>query len=192
MNLPNKLTLLRILLVPVVVLVYLCIPANTAVIESNSGLAMRDVLAFLIFAIASITDLLDGKIARKYNLITSFGKFADPIADKLLVNTLLILMVYVHQVNVIAVLLMIARDLMVDGLRMVASQKGKVVSAGIYGKCKTVLQMLAICFLLLKNWPFEWIHFPMANLLLWAATLMSLYSGWIYFLQLKKYVMESM
>ncbi len=192
MNLPNKLTLLRILLVPVVVLVYLCIPDTVGIIESNTGLALRDVIAFLIFALASITDLLDGKIARKYNLITSFGKFADPIADKLLVNTLLILMVYVHQVNVIAVLLMIARDLMVDGLRMVASQKGKVVSAGIYGKCKTVLQMLAICFLLLKNWPFEMLHLPMANLLLWAATLMSLYSGWIYFNQLKKYVMESM
>lgn len=192
MNLPNKLTLLRILLVPVVVLVYLCIPDTVGIIEANTGLALRDVFAFLIFALASITDLLDGKIARKYNLITSFGKFADPIADKLLVNTLLILMVYVHQVNVIAVLLMIARDLMVDGLRMVASQKGKVVSAGIYGKCKTVLQMLAICFLLLKNWPFEMLHLPMANLLLWAATLMSLYSGWIYFNQLKKYVMESM
>ncbi len=192
MNLPNKLTLLRILLVPVVVLVYLCIPDTVGIIEANTGLALRDVIAFLIFALASITDLLDGKIARKYNLITSFGKFADPIADKLLVNTLLILMVYVHQVNVIAVLLMIARDLMVDGLRMVASQKGKVVSAGIYGKCKTVLQMLAICFLLLKNWPFEMLHLPMANLLLWAATLMSLYSGWIYFNQLKKYVMESM
>lgn len=192
MNLPNKLTLLRILLVPVVVLVYLCIPDTVGIIEANTGLALRDIIAFLIFALASITDLLDGKIARKYNLITSFGKFADPIADKLLVNTLLILMVYVHQVNVIAVLLMIARDLMVDGLRMVASQKGKVVSAGIYGKCKTVLQMLAICFLLLKNWPFEMLHLPMANLLLWAATLMSLYSGWIYFNQLKKYVMESM
>ena len=192
MNLPNKLTLLRILLVPVVVLVYLCIPDTVVIIEANTGLALRDIIAFLIFALASITDLLDGKIARKYNLITSFGKFADPIADKLLVNTLLILMVYVHQVNVIAVLLMIARDLMVDGLRMVASQKGKVVSAGIYGKCKTVLQMLAICFLLLKNWPFEMLHLPMANLLLWAATLMSLYSGWIYFNQLKKYVMESM
>lgn len=192
MNLPNKLTMMRILLVPVVVVVYLLIPSTTCVLDAQSSLALRDVLAFLIFAIASITDLLDGKIARKYNLITSFGKFADPIADKLLVNTLLILMVYTHQANVIAVLLMIARDLMVDGLRMVASQKGQVVSAGIYGKCKTVLQMLAICFLLLRNWPFVWIHLPVASILLWLATLMSLYSGYVYFMKLKKYVLESM
>ena len=110
----------------------------------------------------------------------------------MLVNTCLILMVYTHQANVIAVLLMIARDLMVDGLRMVASQHGQVVSAGIYGKCKTVLQMLALCFLLLKNWPFAVFHIPMASILLWLATFMSLYSGYVYFMKLKKYVLESM
>lgn len=192
MNLPNKLTVLRIILVPVVVLVYLCIPETVGIIYVQSGLAIRDVLAFILFALASLTDMLDGKIARKYNLITSFGKFADPIADKMLVNTCLILMVYTHQANVIAVLLMIARDLMVDGLRMVASQHGQVVSAGIYGKCKTVLQMLALCFLLLKNWPFAVFHIPMASILLWLATFMSLYSGYVYFMKLKKYVLESM
>jgi CDP-diacylglycerol--glycerol-3-phosphate 3-phosphatidyltransferase len=146
----------------------------------------------LLFAAASITDFLDGQIARKNNLITSFGKFADPIADKLLVNTLLILMVYMHKASIIAVLLMIARDLMVDGLRMVASQQGKVVSAGIFGKIKTVLQMFAIATLLLQNWPFSSIGLPVSTILLWAATLMSLYSGYVYFMKLKKYVFESM
>ena len=192
MNLPNKLTMARIIMVPIVVIVYLCIPTTSGVVDRRSGLALRDILTFLIFAVASITDLLDGRIARKNHLITSFGKFADPIADKLLVNTLLIMMAATGQANLIAVLLMTARDLIVDGLRMVAAQHGRVVSAGIYGKCKTVLQMIALCVLLLRNWPFALIGIPMGSILLWLATLMSLYSGYIYFVKLKKYVLESM
>lgn len=192
MNLPNKLTMGRIALVPLVVIVYLCIGDNFLVMDETSGLAFRDVLVFIIFAIASITDMLDGMIARKYHLITSFGKFVDPIADKLLVNTVLIMLAYTHQANIIAVLLMIARDLFVDGLRMTAASQGKVVSAGFYGKLKTVLQMVAIVFLLLKNWPFSYLGLPVDQILLWAATLASLYSGYIYFMKLKKYILESM
>ena len=149
-------------------------------------------IAFVIFAVASITDFFDGMLARKNNWITSFGKFADPIADKMLVNTVLILMVYFHQANVIAVLLMIARDLIVDGLRMSAANSGEVVSAGIFGKLKTVLQMFALVFLLLKDWPFVYMGICMDQILLWAATVASLYSGLIYFNQLKKYVLETM
>lgn len=192
MNLPNKLTMVRIALVPLVVIVYLCIGDNFWVMDKTSGLAFRDVLVFIIFATASITDMLDGMIARKYRLITSFGKFVDPIADKLLVNTVLIMLAYTHQANIIAVLLMIARDLFVDGLRMTAASQGKVVSAGFYGKLKTVLQMVAIVFLLLKNWPFSYLGLPVDQILLWAATLASLYSGYIYFMKLKKYILESM
>lgn len=192
MNLPNKLTMLRIIMVPVVVLIYLLIPQDFCVVSQTNGLALRDILAFLVFAAASFTDMLDGQIARKQHLITSFGKFADPIADKMLVNTLLILLVYTHQANVVAVLLMIARDLVVDGLRMLASQHGKVMSAGFFGKLKTVLQMFAIVFLLLKNWPFVYVGLPVDQILLWAATLASLWSGFVYFVQLKDYVLESM
>lgn len=192
MNLPNKLTMLRIVMVPVVVLIYLLIPQDFCVVLQTNGLALRDILAFLVFAAASFTDMLDGQIARKQHLITSFGKFADPIADKMLVNTLLILLVYTHQANVVAVLLMIARDLVVDGLRMLASQHGKVVSAGFFGKLKTVLQMFAIVFLLLKNWPFVYVGLPVDQILLWAATLASLWSGFVYFVQLKDCVLESM
>lgn len=192
MNIPNRLTLIRIALVPVVVGVYLGIDENVCIIDSMSQLALRDVLAFAIFAIASITDYFDGMLARKYNWITSFGKFADPISDKLLVNTLLILMVYEHNASVIAVLLMIARDLVVDGLRMSAATSGEVVSAGIFGKLKTVLQMFALIFLLLKDWPFVYLGIQMDQILLWLATLASLYSGYIYFNQMKKYVMETM
>ena len=192
MNLPNRLTLIRIALVPFIVLVYCAIPADFGVIDAVSGLAIRDILTLILFAAASFTDYLDGQIARKNNLITSFGKFADPIADKMLVNTLLVLLVYMHKANVIAVLLMIARDLIVDGLRMVASQHGEVVSAGIYGKAKTVLQMIAIALLILCNWPFAALGIPVAGLFLWLATAMSLYSGYIYFMKLRRYVFESM
>ncbi|MDY5232516.1 MAG: CDP-diacylglycerol--glycerol-3-phosphate 3-phosphatidyltransferase [Faecalicoccus sp.] len=192
MNLPNKLTMLRIVMVPVVVLIYLLIPQDFCIVSQTNGLALRDIFAFLVFAAASFTDMLDGQIARKQHLITSFGKFADPIADKMLVNTLLILLVYTHQANVVAVLLMIARDLVVDGLRMLASQHGKVVSAGFFGKLKTVLQMIAIVFLLLKNWPFVYIGLPVDQILLWGATIASLWSGFVYFVQLKDYVLESM
>ena len=191
MNIPNRLTIIRILLVPVVVAVYLCMDPTLCVIDETSGLALRDVIAFVIFAVASITDFFDGMLARKHNWITSFGKFADPIADKMLVNTVLILMVYFHQANVIAVLLMIARDLIVDGLRMSAANSGEVVSAGIFGKLKTVLQMFALVFLLLKDWPFVYMGIRIDQILLWAATVAS-YSGLIYFNQLKKYVLETM
>lgn len=192
MNLPNKLTVLRILMVPIVVACYLYIPKDWLVLDETSGLSGRNLVVFVLFAIASLTDMLDGQIARKNNLITSFGKFLDPIADKMLVNTILIFLVSTHEANVIAVLLMTARDLLVDGLRFAAASEGSVVSAGFSGKVKTVLQMIAICLLLLCNWPFCYLHFPMADLMLWAATAASLYSGWIYFQKLKKYVLKSM
>lgn len=192
MNLPNKLTVARILMVPLVVILYLLIPSDVGVVNVLSGLNLRNILVLIVFCIASLTDMLDGQIARKYNLITSFGKFLDPIADKMLVNTTLILLVYSHDASVVAVLIMIARDLIVDGLRLTAASKGQVVSAGFYGKLKTVLQMIAIILLLLRNWPFVYIHVPVAAILLWAATVVSVYSGWIYFWKLRKYVLETM
>lgn len=192
MNLPNKLTLARIVMVPLVVILYLCIPQDWMVLDAGSGLGMRNILVLIVFAIASLTDMLDGQIARRRHLITSFGKFLDPIADKMLVNTTLILLVWSHQANVVAVLLMIARDLIVDGLRLSAASEGEVVSAGFSGKLKTVLQMAAIILLLLCNWPCSYIHFPLAQIVLWAATAASLYSGWVYFQKLKKYVLKTM
>lgn len=192
MNLPNKLTLARILMVPAAAIIYLAVPSDWCMIVPSIGLGGRDLIVFVIFALASFTDFLDGNIARSRNLITSFGKFADPIADKLLVNTLLILLAWSHQASVAAVLLMTARDLIVDGLRMSAAKSGEVVSAGWWGKVKTVLQMFAIALLLLHDWPFALAGIPAGKILLWAACAASLYSGWIYFEKLKKYVLETM
>ena len=135
---------------------------------------------------------LDGHIARRDHLITSFGKFVDPIADKLLVNTLLILLAWSSRISVIAVLLMIGRDTIVDGLRMSAASSGKVVAAGPAGKVKTVAQMTAIILVLLHDLPFAIFGVSLSGICLWIATAASLYSGAVYFLQLKDIVMETM
>ena len=146
----------------------------------------------ILFAIASFTDFLDGNIARKRNLVTSFGKFVDPIADKLLVNTMLILFAVGNRVPIIAVIIMIWRDTIVDGLRMSASAKGKVVAAGMPGKIKTVLQMFAIIFVMLYDLPFAYLGIPMDQIFIWGATIASVYSGIVYFMKLKDVVMETM
>lgn len=153
---------------------------------------MTALLVLILFAIASFTDYLDGHIARKHNLITSFGKFIDPIADKLLVNTMFILFAVDGVVPAVFVLIMIWRDMIVDGLRMNASAKGKVVAAGMMGKAKTVLQMFAIIFLLLNNLPFAFVSLPVADILFYAAVAVSVASGAEYFLKLKDIVMETM
>lgn len=195
MNTPNKLSLFRIALVPIIAIIYiyLKLPECFVFYVNNSYITITftDILVLALFIIASITDFLDGMIARKYNLITSFGKFIDPIADKLLVNTLLILFAYSGDISVVAVLLMIGRDTIVDGLRMSASSKGKVVAAGMLGKLKTVLQMFAIIIIILNNVPFVFFGLAMDQILLWAACIVSLVSGVQYFIKLKDVVLES-
>ena len=156
------------------------------------SILLSALLVLILFAIASFTDYLDGYIARKHNLITSFGKFIDPIADKLLVNTMFILFAVDGVVPAVFVLIMIWRDMIVDGLRMNASAKGKVVAAGMMGKAKPVLQMFAIIFLLLNNLPFAFVSLPVADILFYAAVAVSVASGAEYFLKLKDIVMETM
>lgn len=197
MNLPNKLSIFRICLVPVVVLVWVFPYAEFGIVlpEFQFGfvtLSLKNILVLILFCIASFTDFLDGQIARKHNLITSFGKFIDPIADKLLVNTMFVMFAALGTVPVLPVLIMIWRDTIVDGLRMNAAQKGKVVAAGMLGKLKTVTQMITIILILLNNLPFELIRFPMSEFFLWFATLISVASGISYFMQLKDIIMESM
>lgn len=196
MNLPNKLTVFRIILVPIMIFVWL-FPYeqfNFMFYEFNFGpvsLSSLNIVVLVIFALASITDMLDGMIARKYNMITTFGKFADPIADKLLVNTTLIIMVSKHLIPVLPVVIMLGRDIIVDGCRMIASKNGVVVAAGYLGKLKTVSQMIAIILVLLNNLPFELYGIPMASIVLWFATLTSVMGGYSYFIQLKDYIFES-
>lgn len=197
MNLPNKLTLFRILMVPVMALVWL-FPYSQFNITlgyftiGQVTLPYLNIAVLAIFAIASITDYLDGNIARKNNMVTTFGKFADPIADKLLVDMTLIILGYKHMIPIVCVIVMILRDLIVDGCRMIAAQRGVVVSAGMLGKLKTAFQMVTIIIVLLNNLPFELFFIPADEILMWFTTFISVAGGYSYFMQVKEYIFESM
>ena len=137
MNLPNKLTLLRIILIPVfMVVLYWGFPGSTYV-------------ALAIFIIASLTDLLDGKIARARGLVTDFGKFADPLADKMLVTATMLWFVEIGQMPAWAQLIVVCREFAVSGLRMIASDKGRVIAAGWSGKVKTATTMVCVVLMFL-------------------------------------------
>lgn len=167
MNLPNKLTMLRILLIPVfMVVLYLGFSGSTYV-------------ALLIFIVASLTDLLDGKIARKYNLVTDFGKFADPLADKMLTTAALLWFVENGQMPAWALLIVIVREFAVSGLRMIAADKGKVIAAGWSGKVKTASTMVCIILMFLP------IPAIVNTICVWVIALTTLYSGVEYFVQNK-------
>ena len=150
-----------------------------------------DIILFLIFALSALTDYLDGYIARKQHLITTFGKFIDPIADKLIVNTTLLLLASTHAIHIIIPIIMISRDIIVDAIRLVASQKNVVLAASYLGKAKTMTQMIAICLLLLNNIVFAGLHIPMDQIMIWLATLISFVSGVDYFIKNRQYIMES-
>ena len=139
MNLPNKITIFRVFMIPLFVVLMMLqrLPGN-------------EFYALAVYAIACISDALDGHIARKYNLITDFGKFMDPVADKLLVCSALICFVEQGLMPAWIALIIIARELIIDGFRLVAAGKGIVIAASIWGKAKTVVQMVA-CFVLILN-----------------------------------------
>lgn len=196
MNLPNRLTLFRIILVPLIVLIMVFPYAqfNIEILEfrfSFVSLPLTNIVACALFALASFTDYLDGTIARKNNLVTTFGKFADPIADKLLVTTMFILFAANGVIPVVPVIVMIGRDIIVDGIRMIASSSGVVVSAGYLGKLKTVLQMVTIIMILVNNLPFELYHWPVSDFLLWFSAFISVAGGISYFMQMKDVILES-
>ena len=143
MNLPNKLTVLRVLLIPFFV--------ASLLYKAGEDYNFR-IVALVIFAVAAITDTLDGMIARKYNLITDFGKFMDPLADKVLVCSGLICFVELRQLSSVTVLIVIAREFIISGIRLVASDNGVVIAAAMSGKLKTVVQMITV-ILLIVNLP---------------------------------------
>ena len=196
MNLPNRLTIFRIVLIPVIILVYL-FPYSVFGIEpavlriGNVSLSVINLIALVIYFVAAVTDALDGHIARSRNMITTFGKFADPIADKLLTTTMFLLFVSRGIIPVVPVIIMIARDTVVDGCRMMAASNGKVVAAGMMGKLKTVLQMITVALVLLNNLPFEIWNLPVTEIMLWFAALVSFASGVQYFNQMKEDILES-
>ena len=208
MNLPNKITVSRIVLIFVMIIamfILAFIPDFHVKSIGNSRINLVYLIFTIVFIIAAFTDMLDGKIARKCNLVTDLGKFLDPIADKLLNDAMMIFLLvpqaYAWEqrrnplmltILLICVVLMIARDLIVDALRLVAVKKNIVIAANIFGKAKTVLQMIAIPMLLLNDWPFHYMYpncpakyeaLQVSNWFFYAATVMSIVSGIIYVYQ---------
>ena len=140
MNLPNKLTIFRVILIPFFVF-FMLTPKTTG---------YNNYLAVAIFIVASLTDMLDGKIARKYNLVTNFGKFMDPLADKLLVCSAMICLIQTGQLAAWIVVIIIAREFIISGFRLIASDNGVVIAASYWGKFKTTFQMLMVIVLILN------------------------------------------
>lgn len=137
MNLPNKLTLMRVIMIPFFI-VFLLVPITP----------YDNLIALGIFILASITDFLDGYIARKYHLVTNFGKFMDPLADKLLVCSALICLIELDKIPAWMVILIIAREFIISGFRLIASDNGVVIAASYWGKFKTTFQIVAVCLLI--------------------------------------------
>ena len=203
MNLPNKLSILRIILVPVTMLFML--PVNiygwqpegwNAFINSN-GMTV----AAAVFIIASLTDMADGKIARKYNLITDLGKFLDSLADKILVISIMLGLVYLGRLSPILVMIIILREFAVSGLRMIAASKGEVIAARMIGKVKTVTQMIAIIYimfepLLIKIFGLNYNGYPLetsavtiiGDVFFVICVIMTIVSGIDYLIKGKKYL----
>lgn len=163
MNLPNKLTVLRVIMIPFFVVFMLF---------DITGAADKWI-ALVIFCVASLTDMLDGKIARKYNLVTNFGKFMDPLADKLLVCTAMICLVSMDQLNVIVVIIIIAREFIISGFRLVASDNGIVIAASYWGKFKTVSQMAMIIVLIMDM---GGVFAVIGDVLMWVALALTIIS----------------
>ena len=192
MNLPNKLTMARILLVPLFVAAML-IP-----------FPMHNLAALVLFAVASITDMFDGKIARKRNLVTDFGKFADPLADKILVLAAMICFVQNGLCDCVAVIIVLLREFAVTSIRLIAAAKGEVVAANIWGKVKTVTQMTAIIAILVMQSVLDvltlasvdipallpGIFFCAGEVLIWISTIFAIISGVIYLKQNWKFIEE--
>ena len=214
MNLPNKITISRIILIFLMIIAMFAlslIKFEAPNIQVGDSYINSVYLVFCsVFLVAALTDFLDGYLARKLNQVTAFGKFLDPIADKLLNDATMIFLLVPQSyalyqrddkmmlsILLVCVILMIARDLVVDGLRLIAVQKGQVIAANIFGKAKTVLQMIAIPMLLLNDWPFCYFDhsWPQAlqisNIFFYLATIMSLVSGIIYVIQNKNVLKEA-
>ena len=193
-NIPTKITLVRIaavalLIVFLIVCQFLPTDSFAYAYLGDSGISVVGLITCIVFIVASATDWLDGHLARKWNQVTTLGKFLDPIADKMLVNTTLVFLCIgfagSQSVPWFCVAFMILRDLVVDTMRFVAASKGKVVAANIFGKMKTVFQMVAIPFVLLNGWPFtyfdaSWGYGRICLILVYIATAMSIISGIIY------------
>lgn len=198
MNLPTKLTMSRIILTVLLILLFLFPFHNMNITFPMWALNFNEVIEIdsryifggIIFLVASFTDFLDGYIARKKNIVTDYGKFLDAIADKVLVNSVLIIFASEGVISPIIPVVIIFRDTIVDMIRMMASTKGKVIAAGKAGKLKTICMMVGLTLTFFYNLPFEIWNIDVATVLLVIATVLSIYSGIEYYYNNKKVLFE--
>lgn len=172
MNLPNKLTIFRVILIVPFVIVLLGGDAGWF----GDDLLIPEIAALTIFIIASLTDMVDGKIARKYNLITNFGKFMDPLADKLLVSSALIALVAMERIPAWVVIIIISREFIISGFRLVAADNQVVIAASYWGKFKTTFQMVMVCMMIVDLsdlWPWFGIA---TDVVMWIALVLTVVS----------------
>ena len=195
MNFPNKLTMARIIMA-IIVIVMLLFPydqvgINMPIYELNNvAIGLEYIIAGLLFIIAAVTDFVDGNYARKHNMVTDFGKVMDAIADKVLVNGVLIILAYNRMIPVIIPVIIITRDTVVDSIKMVAGKKGNVVAASIAGKIKTIAMMVGLSLVFFSNIPFELVGLPLDKIFVYGATILSLYSGIEYFIVNRKFFLS--
>ena len=196
MNLANKITMSRIFM-SVMIMIILLFPFELVgidlprfVLNGNIYIKLEYLIAGILFIIASLTDFFDGHIARKYNMVTDFGKMVDAIADKLLTNTVLIILACDGVVSPIVATVIIARDIVVDSIKMIIGNKGKAVAAIKVAKYKTASLMFGIALTLFSNLPFELINLRVSDFLLALAAVLSVVSGVKYYIMAKDYIKE--
>lgn len=178
MNLPNKLTIARVIMIPFFLFFLM-----------TDFFAGSRYVALAIFIIASLTDMLDGKIARKHNLVTNFGKFMDPLADKLLVCSAMIAFIELGLIPAWIVIIIIAREFIISGFRLIAAEKNVVIAAGMSGKIKTTVQMI-MCCLLIARLPFDFMRY-VEQVFIYAALILTVYSLIVYLVQNKNILKDN-
>lgn len=196
MNLPNRITLGRIIL-SIFVLILMVFPFHDIginipeyLVAGKITISLKYIICGVLFIIASVTDFLDGNIARKRGLVTDLGKVMDAIADKILVNGVLIILACDGVIPVIIPVVIITRDTAVDCIKMIAGSKGNVVAASLWGKLKTVFMMTGVSFVFFSDLPFSLVGFNLGYYMVIIATILSVYSGIQYFMANKKYLKQ--
>jgi len=193
LNLPNRITVFRIFLA-IIAIIILLIPWYDLnynfpeYVINGEILSLKYIIVGVLFLIASLTDFIDGYIARSRNMVTDFGKVADAIADKVLVNGLLILLAYDRMIPIIIPVVIVTRDIIVDSCKMISGSKGKVVAASMLGKAKTMCMMIGMTLTFFGDFPFVYVNLPIDKILLLVATILSVVSGCQYFYNTKEFL----
>lgn len=198
MNVPNKITVCRIIL-SILLLILMIFPIDKIgisfpelTLSANLIIDSKFLICGVLFLIASLTDYLDGHLARKYNLVTDLGKVMDAIADKILVNGVLIILAYIGKISVVVPVVIVCRDIFVDSIKMVAGQKNGAVAASKAGKIKTACMMSGVTLLFFADLPFSLLFdIQISNILIMIATVLSIVSGVQYYEKNKKYLFSS-